>query len=45
LFEGEKGVLVGMQGAEIRATQLRDIVGKEKPLKAELFRLAQSLAK
>jgi 6-phosphofructokinase 1 len=45
LFEGEKGVLVGMQGAQITATQLRDIVGKEKPLKAELFRLAQSLAK
>jgi len=45
LFEGKQGVLVGMQGAQITATQLRDIVGKEKPLKAELFRLAQSLAK
>jgi 6-phosphofructokinase 1 len=45
LFEGKKGVLVGMQGAEITATQLSEIVGKEKRLKAELFHLAQSLAK
>jgi 6-phosphofructokinase 1 len=45
LFEGKKGVLVGMQGAEITATQLREIVGKAKPLKAELFHLARSLAK
>jgi len=45
LFEGEKGVLVGMQGAQITATQLSEIAGKEKPLKAELFHLARSLAK
>ncbi len=45
LFEGGKGVLVGMQGAEITATQLCEVVGKEKPLKAELFHLARSLAK
>jgi 6-phosphofructokinase 1 len=45
LFAGKKGVLVGMQGAEITATQLSEIVGKEKPLKAELFHLARSLAK
>lgn len=45
LFEGKKGVLVGMQGAEITPTQLSEIVGKEKPLKAELFHLARSLAK
>jgi 6-phosphofructokinase 1 len=45
LFEGKNGVLVGMQGAEITATRLSEIVGKEKPLKAELFHLARSLAK
>jgi 6-phosphofructokinase 1 len=45
LFEGKKGVLVGMQGAEITATSFSEIVGKQKPLNAELFRLAQSLAK
>ena len=45
LLEGNDGVLVGMQGAEITATPLRDIVGKEKPLKKELFDLACSLAK
>jgi 6-phosphofructokinase 1 len=45
LFEGKKGVLVGMQGAEITATSLSEIVGKQKPLNAGLFHLAQSLAK
>jgi 6-phosphofructokinase 1 len=45
LFEGENGILVGMQGAQITATPLPHIVGKEKPLKSELFHLAQSLAK
>src|ERR1700732_4419307 len=45
LFEGKNGVLVGMQGAEITATRLSEIVNKEKPLKAELFHLARSLAK
>jgi 6-phosphofructokinase 1 len=45
LFEGEKGILVGMQGAQITATPLPDIVRKEKPLNSELFHLARSLAK
>jgi 6-phosphofructokinase 1 len=45
LFEGEKEILVGMQGAQITATPLPDIVGKEKPLNRELFHLARSLAK
>lgn len=45
LFDGEKGFLVGMQGAQITATPLADIVGKEKPLNRELFHLARSLAK
>jgi 6-phosphofructokinase 1 len=45
LFEGKKGMLVGTQGAGITTTPLTEIVGTEKPLKAELFHLAQSLAK
>lgn len=45
LLEGEKGVLIGMQGAEITRTPLGDIVRKEKPRKSELFHLARSLAK
>jgi 6-phosphofructokinase 1 len=45
LVEGEKGILIGMQGAQITATPLRDIVSKEKPLNRELFHLARSLAK
>ena len=45
LIEGEHGFLVGMQGAEITATSLDQIVGKQKAIKAELFHLARSLAK
>jgi 6-phosphofructokinase 1 len=45
LFEGEKGILIGMQGAQITATPLSDIVRKQKPLNSELFHLARSLAK
>jgi len=45
LIEGERGFLVGMQGAEITATSLDQIVGKQKAIKAELFHLARSLAK
>jgi Phosphofructokinase len=41
--EGEKEILLGMQGAQITGTPLRDIVGKGKPLKSELFHLAPSL--
>jgi 6-phosphofructokinase 1 len=45
LIEGERGFLVGMQGAQITATPLDQIVGKQKAIKAELFHLAHSLAK
>jgi len=45
LLAGEKGILIGMQRGEITTTSLEDVVGKQKPLNAELFRLAQSLAK
>ena len=45
LSAGEKGILLGMQRGEITATPLADVVGKQKPLNAELFHLARSLAK
>ena len=45
LLDGQKGILVGMQGARITATPFLDVVGREKPLNSELFHLARSLAK
>ncbi len=45
LIAGQHGVLIGMQRSQIAATPLGEIVGKEKPLDLELFRLAQSLAR
>ncbi len=45
LVAGEEGMLVGMQSAKITTTPLGEIVGKQKPLDPELFRLAQSLAR
>ena len=45
LLAGERGILIGMQRGEITATPLADVVGKQKPLNAELFHLACSLAK
>jgi hypothetical protein len=44
-MEATRPEFVGMQGAEMTATQLSEIVGKKKPLKIELFHLARSLAK
>lgn len=45
LVEGKRGVLIGMQGAEVTATSLEQIVGRQKPINAELFHLARSLAR
>ena len=45
LLAGERGILIGMQRGEITATPLAEVVGKQKPLNAELFHLARSLAK
>ena len=42
---GRHGVLVGMQRSELTTTSLGEIVGKQKPLNPDLFRLAQSLAR
>lgn len=43
LANGASGVLVGMMGAEIRRTPLEDVMGKQKPIDPELFRLARVL--
>lgn len=45
LAAGERGILIGLQKGEITATPLAEVVGKQKPLSAELFHLARSLAK
>jgi 6-phosphofructokinase 1 len=45
LLAGKRGAVVGMERGEITATPFAKVVGKQKPLNAELFRLAQSLAK
>ena len=45
LVEGETDFLAGMQGAVITTTPLIDVVGKQKPIKPDLFQLAKSLAK
>ena len=45
LLAGESGILIGMQRGEITATPLAEVVGKQKPLNADLFHLARSLAK
>ena len=45
LIEGKHDVLIGMLGAEVVATPLAEIVGKQRPIKAELFHLARSLSK
>ena len=45
LIEGDTAFLTGMQGSEITATPLSKIIGIQKPIKAELFHLARSLAK
>jgi 6-phosphofructokinase 1 len=45
LIEGERGILLGMQGAKITATPLADVVGKKKPINPDLFHLARSLAR
>lgn len=45
LSEGEFGVLVGTQHGEVTRTPLAEIVGRTKPITAELVELARVLAK
>ncbi len=45
LIAGERDVVIGMKGSEVTATPLSEIVGKQKPIRSELFHLARSLAK
>jgi 6-phosphofructokinase 1 len=45
LARGERGVLVGMQRGHVTTTHLSAIVGLQKPLDPELFKLARVLEK
>lgn len=45
LSDGETGVLIGWQKNEVTRTPLADIVGRTKPVDAELVELARILAK
>jgi len=45
LARGEHGVLVGVQGGELTATPLEEVVARKKPLDLELLELAGVLAR
>jgi 6-phosphofructokinase 1 len=44
LADGDHGTMVGVSGEEVRRTPLQDVVGKERPLDPELYKLAKLLA-
>ena len=41
LINGQSGMLAGLRGFEVQAVALKDVVGKEKRVTAEYYRLAQ----
>ncbi len=43
LERGEHGVLVGLDGKRLATTPLDQVVGKQKPIDPELFKLAKAL--
>ena len=45
LADGEQGTMVGVKGEETRRLPLEEVVGKERQLDPDLYRLAQILAK
>lgn len=45
LARGEQGVLVGRHGTEIGTVPLAEVVGKQKPLPADLIELARIMAR
>jgi 6-phosphofructokinase 1 len=45
LERGESGVLVGLINGAVTATPFADIIGKQKPIDLELWKLAQVLAR
>lgn len=44
LADGESGVMVAVRGESIRHVQLAEVVGKERELDADLYRMAEILA-
>jgi 6-phosphofructokinase 1 len=44
LADGEHGVMVGVRGEETRRVPLEDVVGKQRPLDPDLYKLAEMLA-
>src|ERR687893_973329 len=44
LADGEHGVMVGVSGEEVRRVPLGEVVGKERPLDPDLYKLAEMLA-
>ena len=44
LADGEYGVMVGVRGEEVRRVPLEEVVGKERPLDPDLYKLAEMLA-
>jgi 6-phosphofructokinase 1 len=44
LAEDEPGVMVGVRGEEVRRVPLEEVVGKERPLDPDLYKLAEVLA-
>jgi 6-phosphofructokinase 1 len=44
LAEGEHGVMVGVKGEEVRRVPLDEVVGRERPLDPDLYKLAEMLA-
>ena len=44
LADGEYGVMVGVRGEEVRRVPLEEVVGKERPLDPNLYKLAEMLA-
>jgi 6-phosphofructokinase 1 len=44
LADGEHGVMVGVRGEEVRCVPLGVVVGKERPLDPEMYKLAKMLA-
>ncbi len=44
LADGESGVMVGIRGERISRTLLEEVVGKERPLDPDVYRMAEILA-
>jgi hypothetical protein len=45
LLQGEHGVMVGLNGREIRCVPLADVVSKQRSLPMDYYEMAKVLAK